>query len=561
MTQSPACYLPDGDRAAVAAQLAEAITAGDADAEAWARWSLALSVHKLARKAAWRAAGGDPEKADDLAQHALIHLAERAHTWDPSRAKLTTWAGWYLKGAITRAPETRGEAVSTSQSCAHDYLVVRRVLAEGGTIEAAAEMTSRTPETLQALLRAKGRAVRLDAPLHDDGDITGRDRLPDSGDLADVQMDVLRQHARLEALLPRLPEREQLVMRHCMAGWSCAQVGREVGLSRERVRQLQVIAIKRLRAWLDDPAVLCELTPPPSNQEITMPNAAAHQIAGGAVIKARSAARFAALRIDVDNLAGAPPGTCIAWDRGARCQGSIKTRQCCRTHYSYLRKRGWSEVPPLTAEEYAAAPDLAETPTPTPEPPAELAPQVDELAAARERIAGLEADAAGVRELLEAAHEGKPMPLDAVRRELPLTYQAATAWAVVTNRILHQVGDALGECLGPEDDATWDDLLEVVRVLADGAQGGPTVTATLVEDLAVALGHAAPAHPTDYSEADLLAEVREIRRRPRPAPPEVAQLEAEITGEREERIRLEGWRSGVQWALGARTATDEQAAK
>jgi len=454
----------------------------------------------------------------------------------------------------------------------------------------------------------------------------------------EAQIDSLRQHARLEALILRLPERQQLVMRHSLAGRSGAWIGRDIGLSRERVRQLRNLAVKRLRAWLVSPTVLREFMPPHPVQETTMSTAPRHLAAaaakarsagGGAVAKAKATARLAAMRIDADNLAGASPGACIVWDQGARCRRSIKTRMCCNAHHEFLRKRGWPEVPTLTAEEYSASGEVGASAKP-PEPPAPVV-QVDELATARERIAmlesalagiterlgpdnrwsddrsveehasdavavavgklkaldvsgeriaELEADAAGVRALLEAAYKDKPMPLDTVKRERPLTYQTATTWAVVTNRILRQVGEALGEVLGPEDDNDWGDLLEVVRVLADEVQGGPTVTTTLVEDLAVALGHAPPALPSDYSDTELLTEVRELRRGRPPESPSrqelalltvllsfnsAAGVDAEIIGllggdSRIDRLKLQA--AGVAGdALEAAASVDARAAK
>jgi len=294
---------------AVAGELAEAEARGDTDAALAARWRLALAVADYARKRAWRVSRGDNDQADDLTQHALAHLVERAHTWDPERAGLMTWASWHLKGAIGRAPENRGDAVDTPQGHAHLHHVTRRVLAEGGTLDDAAEATGHSAEGLQAILNARSTAVRLDKPLYDGTDTTGRDLLPAGARPLDELLDDTRQRARVRALIERLPERERAVLEGRLQGLSLAAIAAPLSLSRERVRQLEQQAIQRITGWLTD-------APPPAPVSWN----------GRALTKTRQ-------RWD------APAGRCpVLYGDGTACHRPAADRGACEGHARTLRR-------------------------------------------------------------------------------------------------------------------------------------------------------------------------------------------------------------------------------
>jgi len=294
---------------AVAGELAAAVARGDTDAALAARWRLALAVADYARKRAWRVSRGDNDQADDLTQHALAHLAERAHTWDPERAGLTTWANWHLKGAIVRAPENRGDALTTAMGHAHLHHVARRVLAEGGTIGDAAEATGHSAEGLQAILNARGTAVRLDKPLYDGTDTTGRDLLPADARPLDELLDDTRQRARVRALIERLPERERAVLEGRLQGLSLAAIAAPLSLSRERIRQLEQQAVQRITGWLTD-------APPPAPVSWN----------GRALTKTRQ-------RWD------APAGRCpVLYGDGTACHRPAADRGACEGHARTLRR-------------------------------------------------------------------------------------------------------------------------------------------------------------------------------------------------------------------------------
>ena len=101
--------------------------------------------------------------------------------------------------------------------------------------------------------RAKTNTSSLDAKLGDDdsstlGELIGDDRITHPAESMQKGQDL----GVLEGLLPQLPEREQRILRLRFGmeggeGMSLEDIGREFGLTRERIRQLQNQGLKTLR--------------------------------------------------------------------------------------------------------------------------------------------------------------------------------------------------------------------------------------------------------------------------------------------------------------------------
>lgn len=68
---------------------------------------------------------------------------------------------------------------------------------------------------------------------------------------ADVQLATDAQHTELRGAIAKLPTRLRMVMRGRLEGKTLADIGRDVDLSRERVRQLEALALERLRRTME----------------------------------------------------------------------------------------------------------------------------------------------------------------------------------------------------------------------------------------------------------------------------------------------------------------------
>lgn len=123
-----------------------------------------------------------------------------------------------------------------------------------------AEKLQTTPEKLgPMLLRLEARDVSLDAPAFDDTDATRLDQLSGSEPLQDEQLASREREGvvdvRVREAISLLDARERYIVEQRMLAdeeLSLAELGRQLGVSRERARQLEARARKKLRATLAD---------------------------------------------------------------------------------------------------------------------------------------------------------------------------------------------------------------------------------------------------------------------------------------------------------------------
>jgi RNA polymerase sigma-32 factor len=131
-------------------------------------------------------------------------------------------------------------------------------------IEMMAERFGVSPEKMdQMLRRLEGKDVSLDAKVFDDSGLSLVDTLEDEGSLQDELVDRSHRQGALESRLSdallALDERERFIVEHRLLRddedeMTLAALGRQLGVSRERARQLEARAKQKLRAELHDVA-------------------------------------------------------------------------------------------------------------------------------------------------------------------------------------------------------------------------------------------------------------------------------------------------------------------
>lgn len=245
--------LTDLDRAL----LRRRIRAGEAARTRFIEANLRLVV-SIARRY-WPPAG---MSFNDLIQEGNLGLIHAIEKFDFTKGfKLSTYATWWIRQAIGRGI---ANAATTIRIPAH--LVERRQmiwraadelahqLSRPPTTSELAERTGLSAQDIDAAVRVPHASVSLDAPLDDSedtgtfGDVVAD---PDAVDPAEVATHDADHHLILE-LLDTLQDREAEILRARFGAdtgepASTSEVAKAMGVSRERIRQIELRALQRLR--------------------------------------------------------------------------------------------------------------------------------------------------------------------------------------------------------------------------------------------------------------------------------------------------------------------------
>jgi RNA polymerase primary sigma factor len=201
----------------------------------------------------------------DLINEGNIGLMKAVERFDPSKGgKLSTYGAWWIKQSIKRALANQSKTIRLPVHLVDKISKMRRTalrlqeeFGREPTDEELAEELGVTPSRVAQLRTAAIRPASLDAPIGDDDSNNFAEIVQDeNAETPYEQLEEKTVNKMLDEMIETLDPREATILRYRFGldGGSertLEEVGERFGVTRERIRQIQNIALKKLRKMIE----------------------------------------------------------------------------------------------------------------------------------------------------------------------------------------------------------------------------------------------------------------------------------------------------------------------